>query len=142
MILSSGPDIELNKGHNQCYIDTFNLDQEEQLGPAGRVRDLGTCDVSSAAAACDHVQCAQYVQSTRAQRQAGTMREKDECGPNIGLVRLLIYLCQADFNTGSPDLSRLSPSPDAAPGVNTEHLNRKQLYLCACITTERSQRHL
>ena len=65
---------------------------------------------------------------------AGTMREKDECGPNIGLVRLLIYLCQADFNTGATDLSRLSsPSPDAE-SVNTEHLNRKQLYLCACIT--------
>lgn len=63
------------------------------------------------------------------------MREKDECGPNIGLVRLLIYLCQADFNTGATDLSRrLSPSPDAAQSVNTEHLNRKQLYLCACIT--------
>ena len=62
------------------------------------------------------------------------MREKDECGPNIGLVRLLIYLCQADFNTGATDLSRLSsPSPDAE-SVNTEHLNRKQLYLCACIT--------
>ena len=63
------------------------------------------------------------------------MREKDECGPNIGLVRLLIYLCQADFNTGATDLSRLSPSSPNAGGVNTEHLNRKQLYLCACITT-------
>ena len=41
----------------------------------------------------------------------GTMREKDECGPNIGLVRLLIYLCQADFNTGSTDLSRPSVLP-------------------------------
>ena len=69
------------------------------------------------------------------------MREKDECGPNIGLVRLLIYLCQADFNTaGLTDLS--PPAQSRCSGVNTtfEHLNRKQLYLCACITQE--QRHL
>ena len=65
----------------------------------------------AAAAACDHVQRAQYVQSTRAQSW-GTMREKDECGPNIGLVRLLIYLCQADFNTGQLwFIPTVSPSP-------------------------------